>query len=185
MQDRDTNDNIAASNSELIQTLSREYESWWSDISTGSDSYPAFVVDSSKEPELTLMSHSWIGKDLSPWHQNAVLKGTPGTGVHSIRFAKPGLYRFELRRWPREDGGAITAKSNSGKGTILPVKKASLSIRGVDKKHTKLVEPDDTSVVFNLEITSTDPTKITTELLDENDKRLTGAYYLYIKSTPR
>ena len=65
------------------------------------------------------------------------------------------------------------------------MKKASLSIRGVDKKHTKLVEPDDTSVVFNLEITSTDPTKITTELLDENDKRLTGAYYLYIKSTPR
>ena len=112
LDDRDTNNNIARGNSEQVNALSTAYDSWWSDISQGWEKHPAFVLNEDHEAELSLFSLSWIGG--SPWHQDHIRSASKGTGKHAVRFDRSGRYRFELRRWPREDGGAIDGHSYWG-----------------------------------------------------------------------
>ena len=178
--DRDTDNDIAAVNTAVVSALSEDYESWWAEVSPGRDSYPAFIVDDDKESELTLFAHSWIGGNDSPWHQRHVLNAGAGSRTHSIRFEKPGRYRFELRRWPREDGGSITGKSSSGEGTMIPAKKARVTVTGVGEV-TKPVKQGHASVVMDMDVSASQPTTLVTALLDDRDKILAGAYYVYIR----
>ena len=178
--DRDTDENIADQHQQLIETLASEYESWWKQISPGSEAYPPFVLNSSKEKELTLFAHSWIGDGGTPWHQQHVRKAQKGSRICSVRFDEKGRYRFELRRWPREDGGLIAGPSKTWEGKRLPVKSATISIHGIGSG-TKPVSTDDVAVTFELDVQSTDATTLQTAFLDSDNKVLSGAYYVYIK----
>ena len=118
---------------------------------------------------------------MTPWHQRAVKQAKKGNGTHAIRFAEAGKYRFELRRWPREDGGAITEKSKSGEGKIIPATKARLVVQGEGEPLIKNIEPGSASIEFEMNISSEKPTTLRTMLIDENGIEMTGAYYVYIR----
>lgn len=178
--DRDTDSDIAMKHRSTVDALSTDYESWWSTVSRGADKYPAFVLDEGHESELTLHSHSWIGTDFTPWHQQDVQRAAEGNGTHPVRFDLAGRYRFELRRWPREDGGAISGGSSSGQGKTIPVKKARITVTGVGNM-TKPVDPGSSSVIFEMDVPRGEPTTIVTALLDDKDEVIAGAYYVYIR----
>ena len=177
--DRDTN-TVVDGQEDLIGNLSKQYDQWWDEIATDWKPYPAFVLNDDKEEELTLHAHSWIGNGGTPWHQNHVKKGTKGSGIHSVRFDKPGTYQFELRRWPREDGGSITGPSKTGGGQKIAAKTARISVDGAGKAIAD-IPPEASFVTLELEISNGQATTLETEFLDENDKRIVGAYYVYIK----
>jgi len=181
---RKTNENLADEHPQLVKRLSADYEAWWKRISQGQEPFLPFVVNSKKEPELTLYAHSWIGEDMTPWNQPHIVKGTPGTRVHAVRFDEGGLYRFELRRWPREDGGAIAGQSNWTEGKVIPVSKAQLNVEGVGKKSGKVAN-DAAAAVFTLDVPAGTTTDVATAFLDEKGEVLNGAYYVYIRKTDR
>ncbi|QDV69253.1 Arylsulfatase [Rosistilla carotiformis] len=180
--DRDTNDNIIEGNDATVASLAASYDAWWDDVSAGWEAFPPFVVDDRKEPELTLYAHSWIGTSMTPWNQSHIVQGAAGTGTHSIRFDSSGRYQIELRRWPREDGGAIAGKSSTGAGKVIPATKARVALGKVGEA-TKAINPQDDAVVFEMEVPAGEATTLTTALLDDDDKVLNGAFYVYIKKT--
>ncbi len=179
--DRDTDNDIAASHQTMVRKLSKDYDSWWTDVSLGREDFPPFVVNADKEGELTLFAHSWIEANSSPWHQRHILNAAKGTRTHSIRFDRGGRYRFELRRWPREDAGPIAGTSSTGDGKVIPATKARMTITGVGEV-TKQIESGSSSVIIEMEVTAGQPTTLVTAFLDEENNVLAGAYYVYIKS---
>ncbi|MEM9656888.1 MAG: sulfatase-like hydrolase/transferase [Planctomycetota bacterium] len=180
--DRDTDDDLADGNDEKAASLSSAYEAWWNEISPGQEPYPPFVLDEAQEAELTLHSHSWIGDGTSPWHQGHVVRGSKGTRTHSIRFDKAGRYRFELRRWPREDGGPLAGKSSTGEGEAIPATKVGMRLASVGEL-VKDIPSGDSAIVFEVDVPAGEPTTLTTALLDEDANVLSGAYYVYVRRT--
>ena len=124
VSDRAQANNRSSQHAELVDQLKSTYETWWAEIDSQTRDYPSTVLG--VEPETTLYSHDWIGNGGTPWHQNHILKGIKGSRTSSIRFAKTGTYEFELRRWPREDGGAIDQADSKGRGTALPITQFNL-----------------------------------------------------------
>lgn len=178
-QDRDLIDDDKIPDG-LIDALTQKYEMWWTDISQNSKPFPPFVINPDKILESTLYAHDWMGQRSSPWSQGRIRKGAEGTRTHSIRFDKTARYRFELRRWPREDSGAIDGDCNKGHGKILPVKKARLILEGTGEM-TQDITPGDAMAVFEMDITAGKATTLETAFMDENDNILSGAYYVYIR----
>jgi len=178
--DRHQDHDLAGDNEAVIDELVDVYETWWADVSQGAEAYPPFVINPEKEAELTLFSHSWIGGDLSPWNQGHVNGAAAGTRTHVVRFDVGGRYRFELRRWPREDGGAIDGPNSAGGGKLVPAAKARLIIEGVATE-TKSISAGDAMVVFERDVPAGPATRLVTAFLDTDDNVLTGAYYVYIR----
>lgn len=177
-KDRAQQTNVLDQNEQVASELIAFYEEWWQEISSQTREYPASVIGA--EPESALYSHDWIGKGGAPWHQNHVLKGASGSRTSSIRFAKPGTYVVELRRWPREDGGAIDGQDSSGKGTALEIVNATLAIGGVGS-WKKVVEPGQPFVTFEIEVKDVANTTLETGFQDASGQILTGAYYVYVR----
>lgn len=178
--DRETKNDLTTEGFALLPELVETYIAWWDEIVVGSETYPAFTIDDRFEDEITLFAHSWIGQDASPWNQSHVVNAGKGSRKQSIRFARTGKYRFELRRWPREDGGAICSSGTLVQGVAINVEKASIEIEGVGAS-TRLIEPDDLEAVFEFDVDSTEPTTITTAFLDSQNEVLAGAYYVYVR----
>lgn len=181
--DRDTDKNLADQHPDLLEQLAADYETWWTHISEDQEPFPPFVVNSMHEPELTLFAHSWIGEDMTPWNQPHVVQAKAGTRVHAVRFDEGGQYRIELRRWPREDGGAIAGPDKAGNGKVLNITQARLEIAGAETM-SKPVKGDATSVAFEVELPAETTTTVATAFLDDSDEILSGAYYVYIKKLP-
>jgi len=180
LSDRDTNEDLGTGHP-MERELTAAYEKWFTKMSNGSEPYPPFVVNHEKEPDLSLYSHSWIGEDASPWHQNSVRKAGKGSRVHSIRFDHPGQYNIQLRRWPREDGGPIAGKCEVGECVVISPAKAKLHIAGVGNFYSG-IEEGASAVNFNLSVKVTTPTTIETAFLDSEGNVICGAYCTYIKA---
>lgn len=180
LTDRGEDRNLAAGNQAMVSGLMAAYETWWAEVSQGAEIYPPFVVNPEREAELALFSHSWIGWDLSPWSQDLVGNAAEGTRTHAIRFDHGGRYRIELRRWAREDGGAIDGPPGSGRGKVVPATKARFSLTGVGGMTTS-IHPGDAMAVFEMDIPAGPAGCLETAFLDDNDKVLAGAYYVYIR----
>ena len=50
---------VSAENPKVVKQLSAEYETWWEDISEGSEAYVPFVIDDTKQKEYTFSSQNW------------------------------------------------------------------------------------------------------------------------------
>lgn len=178
--DRGENNNVAVAHDAVVADLIANYEAWWTDVSQGADTYPTFVLRPDREAELSLFSHSWVGADMSPWNQYHVNNAAEGTRTHVVRFDLTGRYRFELRRWPREDGGAIDGPNSARGGKILPVNKARLTVEGIGTL-TNTVHAGDAAAVFESDIPAGPPVRVETAFLDSNGNVLAGAYYMHIR----
>ena len=164
----------------VVEELSAVYDEWWSEISPGQEAFPPSVLGVTGEE--TLFSHDWFGQGASPWNQNLVKKAAGGSRASSVRFDKSGRYRFELRRWPREEGSAITASDKTGEGKVLSsIVKAALEIDGIGE-WSNPVEPDDVCSTFEVDVKAGAQTVLTSAFLDRDDKVICGAYYIYVRA---
>ena len=180
-QDRRQANDIADDHPEIVAELSAAYEDWWERVSKTSGPYPPIVVDTTREQEHYLSPHGWIGSSNSGvWSQQQVKSGRQGSSVHSVRFDESGRYRFELRRWPREDGGSIDGPSaQGGDNKIFPITRARLSIEGIGQAEAD-VSPGSAQVAVEMEINAGAPTELKAEFLGADGTALVGAYFIYI-----
>ncbi|RME67232.1 MAG: N-acetylgalactosamine-4-sulfatase [Verrucomicrobia bacterium] len=104
--DRMQRHDIAARHPDIVESLRREYESWWQLVYHDADEPIPFPVGEPGAPAETILHcMDWRyppAQDDVPWHQGQIRRGVPMIGHWEIDICAPGRYRIELRRWPRE-----------------------------------------------------------------------------------
>jgi len=183
IDDRAQNLNLMKTSAEVsegvVKELSAVYDEWWNEISPGQKSFPPLVLGVMDED--ILFSHDWIGEGMTPWNPNMVMKAAKGSRTSSVRFEKDGRYRFELRRWPREEGSAIITADKTGKGRALKdIVSAQLKIKDLGEWDAK-VESDDVGAAFEVDIKAGVQTELSSAFVDADGAVVCGAYYIYVK----
>ena len=181
--DRGQKNNLLKSHAELasrvVAELSEVYEAWWREISPGQVQFPPMVLGVMEED--VLFSHDWIGEDMAPWNPNLIKKAASGSRTSYVRFAKDGRYRFELRRWPREEGSAIKTADKSGEGKALSeITAAILTVEGVGEWRTA-VKDHDSAAIFEVDAKAGHFAKVVSAFVDADNAIVCGAYYIYVR----
>ncbi len=171
----------AAENPEVVKNLQHDYEAWWKIVSVNFDDYVPIIIGADDEPETTLTCHDWHG-DTPAWHQIAVRNGAGGNGWFAIQTATAGRYRFELRRWPREENRPISAAipgtpTWTDGGIALPITHARISIG--EHSDSAPVPADATHAAFECNLPKGICRLQTT--FEGTDSLSLGAYYVYAR----
>lgn len=99
--------NIADRHPELVAELQKAYEDWWELCSRQRER--EFPISLGSETETVLRSHD-LRNELDSnvvWNQGQVRRGDTCHGYWEVFVEKPGVYDFELRRWPPETEHAV------------------------------------------------------------------------------
>ena len=204
---------LAGDHPQVVAQLSTEYERWWELVSGRFDEAIPISLGDPREPEVRLTAHDWRpvdelksqdsrsqdpftpeNNDYLVYEQGQVREGLGEQGFFELEVQRAGRYRFELRRWPREEGLPITAGIPPTRegwradaiapedhrlyygGRAMPFTRAGLELAG-QRRETRL-PPDAPAVSFELELDA-GPGRLTTWFADDADLRR-GAYYVYV-----
>lgn len=211
-QDRSQVNDIAPQHSDIVKRLRTDYENWWQIVSQQFDEEIPISIGSNCEPETCLTAHDWRdpedphsddpfvkeNNDYLVYDQSQVRQGQGRNGYFELHVEQTATYRFELRRWPREEKIAITdgiVESNShwrsdvihprhqkiySGGLALPFAHAGIEING--QREEQAIMPGSQCVVFNLKIPA-GCTHLKTWFLTDNGLER-GAYYVYVRKLP-
>jgi arylsulfatase A-like enzyme len=192
--DRAQRTDVAAAYPDVVARLRERYEALWPEISARDRQFCRSIAGHSAQPEICLTSQDWIPDEGSRnlVFQYNVAAGQVGNGFWPIQIARPGAYRFTLRRWPRETGAAITAPlsvplpgdvsiedpQNWREGAALPIARARLAA-GPLFDATKPVAAGDAEIVFDVPLPA-GPVDVRS-WFDGPGLAPRGAYYLYVR----
>lgn len=208
--DREQRHDVSAKHPEVVARLRSEYESWWDLVSTQVDEEIPISIGAADEPETCLRSHDWRHPD-NPhfddpgqcvedngylvFQQGQIRQGIGKNGYLEVKVEQAGTYRFELRRWPREEDRAIVegiAPSDDGwrrecvpedrwvmysGGTALPFTTATLMV-GEESREMPL-GASDKAAVFELALEK-GAVHLVTAFRGANGLER-GAYYVYVR----
>lgn len=192
--DPSQSNDIAANHAETVEKLRSVYNDWWQDISRNFGQPTAIPVGNPLANPVQLTSHDWLGDNAQvPWQQSQIRQAIrEQDGKHKgywyIDVETPGMYSFELRRWPTEVDLEISksmpaAKPSTGqrafretKGKAFNAIKASIVIG--DESHQIDVAPSDKYALFTFKLNK-GKNKLIAVFTNEHSEEL-GAYYLTI-----
>ena len=179
---------VAADHPGEVERLRGAHDAWWDEISPGLDTYCPIALGEPAENPARLCAMDVLG-DVA-WHQTHITRAKKSTGTWSVEIARPGRYRFSLRRWPAERDLAIDgtippeeartliyAPEDARIEAIRPVE-ARLSI--FDEERSEPLESGDKTVEFSLAIGSTGTTVLNASFIDEQGD-MQGAYYVDVE----
>ena len=173
---------VAAQHPDVVSELREHYEQWWGVVSPTLNDPCPIVIGSEDEPESLLTSHDWHGERCA-WNQGHVRHGVQCNGYWVVEFAQAGRYRFELRRWPRQEDRAITdgipgeiTDWYTG-GRALPLRHAHLRVG--DREAASPIGPEDKAAVLEADVEA-GLTHVQTWLTGPADMAI-GAYYVYVR----
>jgi arylsulfatase B len=201
---------VAAGHPEVVARLREDYEAWWALVSGRIDEPIPIPLGEPGAGTACLTSHDWrrdpgleritdpaaAGDDArAVWNQSLVRQGTAQRGHWEVDITRPGTYRIELRRWPREANLPLTAgipgepkpyhdiADGYGGGKALPIDRAAVSVGSVRAEAD--VDPDAPATVFLMDL----PAGVTTLeacFAGGVDGRASeiGAYYVYVDHVP-
>ncbi len=94
---------VAAANTQVVQSLTRQYDAWWESLKPTFDQFVRIGLGAAQDNPTQLMSHDWLTteQNQSAWSQSLVRRGLPGNGPWAVNIEHDGTYRFELYRWPK------------------------------------------------------------------------------------
>jgi arylsulfatase A-like enzyme len=182
---------VSSAHPEVVDRLRAGYEQWWAEVSRQFDgTIPILLGENPGEP-VRLTTHDWRNDPVAcAWNQSLIRRGMRCNGYWEVEIAEPGRYRFELRRWPREEDRALVRgipgplkpfsaeiKDGWGGGKALSFAEARLTIAG--QEIGQPLSQDDVCVVFELNLKPGEA-ELQTYLLDEMG-RAWGAYYVYVE----
>lgn len=192
--------NVITDHPDVVATIRREFESYWTKVTPGERDRAEFMVGDDRDPETFLHASDWYLPN-PPWNHGAVAGGSPASGDWRIRAARSGVYRFEVRRWPREadaELGGVPAIHKtvdswdvhgpkpdllyggaSSKFKQLPV--ASVRLTVGEKAQSLPAATGAKEVLFDLELAAGCSYAVKAELLDHSGALIAGGYYVYCR----
>lgn len=91
---------VADQHPDIVDVMSKEYEAWWQDVSTGFDEYNSIIIGNDRENPSMLYAHD-------------ALRSEDGM-VWSVDVDQEGIYEFSAYRWPVESGRRIVETEGPG-----------------------------------------------------------------------
>lgn len=202
VNDRGQERDVAADHPEVVERLRAEYEAWWAIVSEQFDGTIPISIGGD-EAETVLTGHDWRNEDCScAWNQGLIRQGVEANGYWEIDVEQSGEYEFELRRWPKEAGHAMTSGFDGDDvewakawipekawpyytgGKALPVKRAKLRVGapggGDAEALAQDLPADAAAAVFRVRLPEGE-TALQTWLTDERGTWSVGAYYVYAR----
>ena len=180
--------NVAADHPGEVERLRGAHDAWWDEISPGLEAYCPITLGDPAENPARLCAMDVLG-DVA-WHQTHITQAKESTGTWAVEIARPGRYRFSLRRWPAERDLAIDgtippeeartliyAPEDGRSEAIRPVE-ARLSL--FDEERSKPLESSDKTAEFTLEVRSAGTTLLHASFIDEEGD-IQGAYYVDVE----
>ncbi len=189
---------VAKDHPDVVAELRQAYEQWYDLVYEGAEKpIPIAIGDPGCPTPTTLNSHDWRYPEAQgdvAWNQGQIRKGFFGTGYWEVDVKRAGRYRIDLRRWPIESGHRLgdaiegddiewnRDETDPGYhhwytgGNRLDIRSASLMVG--DRTHTQAANPEESCVVFELDL----PQGYTTmeARFVTGDSQEFGAYYAYI-----
>ena len=175
--------NVIDRHPDVAHKMQEALDAWWQEVEPVANQVQRIIIGSDQENPMMLSACEW--KDVFVDQQNQVRVGVRKNSYWHLEVERAGTYRFELRRWPRESGLALTeacppTELTDGyleEGFALPIAQARLMIER--QHHTQPVEPGDKAAVFTVPLKA-GPTLLHTWFDDARQQPLCGAYYVYV-----
>lgn len=189
--------NVFAQHSDVVEKIRKDFDTYWSKVTPGDRDRAEFIVGDVRDKETFLHASDWYLPSV-PWNHAMVASGGAFKGDWFIRAARPGTYRFEVRRWPREADAPLSGipeinksidawDAKGGKKDLiygshktqfkkLPV--ATVRLRVGETVLEKSVDEDAKAIVFEMPVPAAS-TCVMGEFLDASGKFITSSYYIY------
>lgn len=158
--------NIIHQHPDLVEDLTRTYEQFWESLPAQSELLSAHLLGAKEAPSVRLNGMDWY-EGGHPWPQQALAKRNQ-QGKWRVEIARSGIYRFELRHYPREEP--------------RPVKAVKASLQVDDQIQSVALDTSATHAVMQLPLKKGTFDLITTfqHPSDQKDPTGWGAYYVYV-----
>ena len=179
---------LAADLPDVVERLRVAHDAWWDEISAGLEAYCPITLGDPAENPARLCAMDVLG-DVA-WHQTHIAQARKSTGTWAVEIARPGRYRFSLRRWPAERDLAIDGTIPPEEARTLiyaPEDARSEAIRPAlarlslfDEERSESLKSGDKTAEFILAICSTGPTLLHASFIDEEGETQ-GAYYVDVE----
>ena len=192
---------VASEHPDVVAALRKGYERWWDKVSQQFDDTIPIPIGAEEGQSVLLNSHDWRNDPvMCAWNQSQVRAGLECNGYWEIEVAVSGRYRFELRRWPREEDRPIVEgipgelvsyrdiREGYGGGRAISLVSARIQVAG--QEDVRRIAAGDKGIVFTLDLDAGE-TRLQTALSDadgaagETDTGASiGAYYVYVERLP-
>jgi len=182
--DRHQDHNVAAKHPEVVAKMQSHLQQWWEGVRHDVLEPQRVIVGHDAENPMLLSGCEWL--DVFVDQQIQIRRGVRKNGAWHVQLNQPGVYEFELRRWPRESGlklaeGCAAVEVTDGtfiEGAALPIQQAKLRL---GDKTIAIPKPSEDQTAFQTrQNLSAGPIEIQSYLLDANGTEVCGAYYLYV-----
>lgn len=191
--------NVADEQPHVVTELRAAYQRYWASVSARDEGWRGRpIIGSACATEIELCAEDWYTtQGVCPWNQAAVAGGAAVFGRWPVRVAEDGVYRIEIRRWPRETGAPITGipadrktvdaywRGRPVRGLLyggapkaLPVAKVRHTV-GANVRELAVTDKDK-AAVFTVRMPA-GPADIEATLLDETGRALCSAFYVIIR----
>ncbi len=184
---------VAAEHPDVVARLREGYEAWWAVVSRQFDGTIPIPIGTLPGEVTLLNAHDWRNDPVEcAWNQSLVREGLQANGYWEAEIAAAGRYRFELRRWPREEDrpmaegipGEVTPYNDLargyGGGRALGLVRARLRVG--DRVLEAEVPAGACDVAFEADLRPGE-TQVQTYLFDAEGAEW-GAYYVYAWRLP-
>ena len=175
---------VASQHPEVVTKMRTHLDRWWDGVKGDVLTPQRVVIGHDAENPMLLTACEWL--DVFVDQQVQIRRGVPKNGVWHLRVARPGEYRFELRRWPRESGLPLQASLPPTKvtdGVYSPGKSLAVdsAILTIGDRAKRLAQAD-TDECFTTTIQmNAGEFELQTTFVDQDNKPICGAYYVYVQ----
>ena len=178
-------ENLAATQPEVLQKMRDHYEAWWREIEPLVRTPVPVVLGADEQPEVVLSAADWWNVYCD--NMKDLREGKPANAPWHVKADRKGKYRLALRRWPREADAAIAAgvpefqaiDGGLPAGKALPISSIRLRV-GNSFDQTQPVPADAKEVVFSISLKADAATELQSYCYDAAGNELCGAYFAYV-----
>ena len=166
-----------------VAALRAERERFWSDLGPEWDRFAPLVIGAEENPtklsaqDLRVQPTGDLERGRIAWDQTHVIAGVESDGSWLVEVARPGRYRFDVRRWPTESGLAL-GDTPLGSEDARRLEATHTLIRIGGSKSAVAIDSNAESAVFELDLEAG-----LTDLwagFEEPGREPSAAYYLYV-----